>query len=72
MKNLSENICLHKVHINKVVPVKFHDLSTMGSSLNITVQEIIFLAYVDLGLMSDIMNFGCSQGPIDGASFVHS
>ena len=62
MKNLSENICLHKVHINKVIHVKFDDLSTIGSSFNIRVHEIIFLAYVDLGLMSAIMNFGCSQG----------
>ena len=69
MKNLSENINLHKVHINKVIHVKFHDLSTIGSSVNIRVHENIFLAYVDLGLMSTIMNFGCSQGPIDGAFF---
>ena len=69
MKNLSEIIYLHEVHINKVIHVKFHDLSTIGSSVNIRVHEIIFLAYVNLGLMSAIINFGCSQGPIDGAFF---
>ena len=69
IKNLSENIYLHKVHINKVIYVKFHDLSTIGSGVNIRVHEIIFLAYVGLGLMSAIMNFGCSQGPADEAFF---
>ena len=58
MKNLIENIYLYKLHINKVVHAKFHDLSTIGSSVNIRVHEIIFLAYVDLGLMSIIMSFG--------------
>ena len=52
-----------------VVHVKFHDLSTIGSSVNIRVYEKNFLAYVDLGLMFAILNFGCSQGSIDGAFF---
>ena len=55
-----------------VVHVKFHDLSTIGSSIKIRVHEKIFLAYVDVGLMSAILNFRCSQGPIDGLFLVHS
>ena len=69
-EKLSENIYLHKVHISKVIHVKFHDLSTIGSSVNIRVHEIVFLAYVDLDLISTIMNFRFSQGPIDGAFFM--
>ena len=52
-----------------VVHVKFHDLSTIGSSIKIRVHEKIFLAYVDVGLMFAILNFRCSQGPIDGLFF---